>query len=103
MGTHPIFESDFDCLTEHKMSDVEMEVTPAEVEQAKLAKKVPNKEKDKFGDVKPVDGKDFIRDAEKVTTRDGHVGLRKKAENDASTRSARGAEGENDGTVGNGR
>merc|ERR1711892_9144 len=78
MGTHPIFESDFDCLTEHKMSDVEMEVTPAEVEQAKLSKKVPNKEKDKFGDVKPVDGKDFIRDAEKVTTRDGHVGLRKK-------------------------
>jgi len=25
MGTHPIFESDFDCLTEKKMSDSEAE------------------------------------------------------------------------------
>merc|ERR1712221_36962 len=24
MGTHPIFESDFDCLTENKMSDVNL-------------------------------------------------------------------------------
>merc|ERR1712235_129844 len=26
MGTHPIFESDFDCLTEKKMSDIDHEL-----------------------------------------------------------------------------
>ena len=60
------------------MTDVEMESQPAEAEQAKLAAKVADKEKDKFGAVKPVDGKDFVRDKDKVTARDGHVGLRKK-------------------------
>merc|ERR1739838_595736 len=27
MGTHPIFESDFDCLTDFRMSEVEIEET----------------------------------------------------------------------------
>ena len=40
--------------------------------------KKDDKNKDKFGKVKPVDGSEFVRDSEKITARDGHMGLRKK-------------------------
>merc|ERR1739838_181121 len=55
MGTHPIFESDFDCLTENKMSDEEsdvslsdMELTAeelAEAEQSMAARRAKKKSK----------------------------------------------------------
>merc|ERR1711935_1298904 len=51
MGTHPIFESDFDCLTDSQMSDIveeevneEMEVVEeAEVEDANAVSSDSNK------------------------------------------------------------
>ena len=58
------------------MTDVEME--PAEAEQNKLQQKMNKNEKDKFGEVAPVDGSEFVRDKEKITARDGHMKLRKK-------------------------
>merc|ERR1712098_255286 len=39
MGTHPIFESDFDCLTEAKM--VEKEETTEEIPEKKEAEEIP--------------------------------------------------------------
>merc|ERR1712035_181726 len=43
MGTHPIFESDFDCLTELKMPSAEF--TAAAEEVKKLSKEPSNDEK----------------------------------------------------------
>merc|ERR1712050_93954 len=39
MGTHPIFESDFDCLTDAKM--VEKEETTEEIPETKEAEEIP--------------------------------------------------------------
>merc|ERR1712142_593040 len=40
MGTHPIFESDFDCLTEAKMVEKE-EKTTEEIPEKKEAEEIP--------------------------------------------------------------
>merc|ERR1712212_511123 len=39
MGTHPIFESDFDCLTEFKMSQIDREELSKMLDQFKKGKK----------------------------------------------------------------
>ena len=43
----------------------------------KLEKKVDKENRDKFGQVKPVDGSEFVRDSQELKSRDGHVRLRK--------------------------
>ena len=50
---------------------------PAEAEQQKLEKTVDKENRDKFGQVKPVDGSEFVRDKQELKSRDGHVRLRK--------------------------
>merc|ERR1711892_12139 len=57
MGTHPIFESDFDCLTE-KMSDIEsdvplsdMELTAEELEEAEASMAARQKSEKSTGDI----------------------------------------------------
>ena len=50
---------------------------PAEAEQQKLEKTVDKENRDKVGQVKPVDGSEFVRDNQELKSRDGHVRLRK--------------------------
>merc|ERR1711970_676498 len=66
MGTHPIFESDFDCLTDFKMSDQTVTQGTSEKRKTKKSKKEISKKKKKSKKASPPSSGGQLKESKSV-------------------------------------